>query len=100
MDYKPETPPSFSLAVEDFSQPEVRLRTPVPGEADDSDPDDGFCEIPAEDAVIAGRKRHRIFNSSLTKTMLTKTSWQPFQGRVVSPLFLLRRTRVWQPYPG
>ncbi len=33
----------------------------MPGEADDSDPDDGFCEIPAEDAIMAGTKRRRIF---------------------------------------
>jgi hypothetical protein len=31
VDYEPETPPSFSPVVEDFSEPEDRLRTPVPG---------------------------------------------------------------------
>ncbi len=60
VDYEPETPPSLSPAVDDFSEPEDRLRTPVPEEADDSDPDDGFCEIPAKDAVMAGTKRRRI----------------------------------------
>ncbi len=73
VDYEPEIPPSLSPAVDDNSEPEDRLRTPVPKEANDSDPDDGFCEIPAEDAVMAGTKRRRISNSSLTKTMLTKT---------------------------
>ncbi len=43
LDNEPETPPSFSPVVDDNSEPEDRLRTPVPGEADDSDPDDGFC---------------------------------------------------------
>ncbi len=31
--YEPESPPSFSPAVEDFSEPEDRVRTPVPGRA-------------------------------------------------------------------
>ncbi len=61
MDYEPESPPSFSPAVEDFSEPEDRLRTPVPGEADDSASDKGFREIPAEDTAMAGRKRRRNF---------------------------------------
>jgi hypothetical protein len=74
VDYEPETPPSLSPAVDDNSELEDRLQTPVPGEADDSDPDDEFCEIPAEDAVMAGTKNAAGFsNSSLTKTMLTKT---------------------------
>jgi hypothetical protein len=60
VDYEPETPPSLSPVVNDNSEPEDRLRTPVPGEADDSDPDGGFCEIPAEDAFMAGTKRRRI----------------------------------------
>ncbi len=42
VDYEPETPPSLSPVVDDNSEPEDRLRTPVPGEADDSDPDDEF----------------------------------------------------------
>jgi hypothetical protein len=61
VDYEPETPPSLYPVVDDNFEPEDRLRTPVPGEGDDSDPDDGFCEIPAEDAVMAGTKRRRIF---------------------------------------
>jgi hypothetical protein len=60
VDYEPETPPSLYPVVDDNSEPEDRLRTPVPGETDDSDPDDGFCKIPAEDAVMAGTKRRRI----------------------------------------
>jgi hypothetical protein len=44
----------------------------VPGEADDSDPDDGFCEIPAEDAVMAGRKRRRIFQQLTNKEDVDK----------------------------
>jgi hypothetical protein len=62
VDYEPESPPSFSPAVvEDFSEPEDRLRTPVPGQADVSASDEGFLEIPAEDAAMAGRKRRRNF---------------------------------------
>ncbi len=41
LDYGSENQPGFSPAG-DISEPEDRLRTPVPGEADDSDPDDGF----------------------------------------------------------
>jgi hypothetical protein len=36
VDYEPKTPPSFSPAVEDISEPEDRLRTPVPGQAGNS----------------------------------------------------------------
>ncbi len=73
MDYEPETPPSLSPVVNDNSEPEDRLQTPVPREADDSDPNDGFCEIPAEDTVMAGRNAAGFSNSSLTKTMVPKT---------------------------
>ncbi len=72
VDYEPETPSSLSPVVDDNSEPEDRLRTPVSGEADDSDPDDGFCEIPAEDAVIAGTKRRRIFQQLPNKDDVAK----------------------------
>jgi hypothetical protein len=61
VDYEPESPPSFSPAVEEFSEPEDRVRTPVPGQADSSASEEDFHELPAEDAAMAGRKRLRIF---------------------------------------
>jgi hypothetical protein len=103
VDYKPESPPSLSPAVEDFSEPEDRLRTPVPGHADDSASDEDFRENPAEDAAMAGRKRRRpltaaeIFSSPLTKTICSKTNRQPLLGRAVSPLSLLSGTRECKP---
>jgi hypothetical protein len=72
VDYEPETPPSISPAEDDFSEPQIRLRSPMPGEADDSDPDDRFYEIPAEDAVMAGRKRRRIFQQLTNKDNVDK----------------------------
>ena len=71
LEYESEHQPCFSPAG-DISEPEDRLRTPVPGEADDSDPDDGFCEIPAEDAVMAGTKRRRIFQQLPNKDDVAK----------------------------
>ncbi len=44
----------------------------MPGEADDSDPDDGFCAIPAEDAVMAGRKRRLNFQQLTNKDDIDK----------------------------
>jgi hypothetical protein len=72
VDYEPESPPSFSPAVEDFSEPEDRLRTPVPEQADDSASDEGFREIPAEDAAMAGRKRRRNFQQLPDKDDIIK----------------------------
>ncbi len=72
VDYEPESPPSFSPAVEDFSELEYRLRTPVPGQADDSASDEGFREIPAEDAVMAGMKRRRNFQKLPDKDDIIK----------------------------
>ncbi len=72
MDYEQETPPSLSPVVDDNSEPEDQLRTPLPGEADDSDPDDGFSEIPAEDLVMAGTKRRRIFQQLPNKDDVAK----------------------------
>jgi hypothetical protein len=45
VDYELESPPSFSPAIEDFSELEDRLRTPVPEQADDSASDEGFRKI-------------------------------------------------------
>jgi hypothetical protein len=61
VDYEPESPPSFSLAVEELSDPEDRPRTPVPGQADSSSPEYDFGVNPAEDAAMAGRKRRQNF---------------------------------------
>ena len=104
LDYEPETPPSFSPVVDDNSEPEDRLRTPVPGEADDSDPDDGFCEIPAEDAVMAGTKRRRIFQQLPNKDDVAKDVMAALPRKGVRPFFLLRRMMMtktlWQPLQG
>ncbi len=128
MDYESETPPSLSPVVDDNSEPENRLRTPVPGEADDSDPDDGFCEIPAGDAVMAGTKQRRIFQQLPNKDDVAKDVMAalPRKGgktfysaeadeddkdvmaalprKGVRPFFLLRRMMMtktlWQPLQG
>jgi hypothetical protein len=100
VDYEPESPPSFSPAVEEFSEPEDRLRTPVPGQADSSSPEYEFSGKAAEKHPWRGRNAAEIFGSPMTKTKVSKTNRQPFLGRAVSPLFLLRRTKVWQPYRG
>ncbi len=97
VDYEPESPPSFSPAVEEFSEHEDRVRTPVPGQADGSASDEDFHELPAEDAAMAGRKRRRNFGSPMTKTTFSKTNRQSLLGRVVRPLFLQNRT-IWLTY--
>jgi hypothetical protein len=61
VDYEPESPPSFSSAVEEFSEPEDRLRTPVLGQADSSSPEYEFSGKAADDAPMAGQKRRRNF---------------------------------------
>jgi hypothetical protein len=72
VDYEPRGSTVLFPSCRRFSEPEDRLRTPVPEEADDSDPDDGFCEIPAEDTVMAGRKRRRIFQQLTNKDDVDK----------------------------
>ncbi len=72
MDCKPESPPSFSPAVEELSEPEDRVQTPVPGQADNSTSDDDFCANPVEDAAMAGRKRRRNFQQPLGKDDIFK----------------------------
>ncbi len=72
VDYEPESTPSFSPAGEDFSEPEDRVRTPVPGQAGNSASDDDFCANPAEDAAMAGRKRRRNFQQPLDKDDIFK----------------------------
>jgi hypothetical protein len=72
VDYEPESPPSFPPAVEKFSEPEDRVRTPVPGQADNTTSNDEFCENPAEDAAMAGRKRRRNFQHPLDKDDIFK----------------------------
>ncbi len=61
VNYEPESPPSFSPAVEEFPEPEDRLRTPVPGQADSSSPEYEFNGKAADDAPMAGQKRRRNF---------------------------------------
>jgi hypothetical protein len=61
VDYESESPPSFSPAVEEFSEPEDQLRTPVPGQADRSSPEYEFSGKAADDAPMAGQKRRRNF---------------------------------------
>ncbi len=56
MDYEPESPPSFSPAVEELSDPDDRPRTPVPGQADSSSPEYDFGVNEADDAPMAGQK--------------------------------------------
>jgi hypothetical protein len=61
VDYEPETPLSFSPAVEDLSDPDDRPRTPVPGKADSSSPEYEFGVIEADNAPMAGQKRRPNF---------------------------------------
>ena len=84
LEYESEHQPCFSPAG-DISEPEDRLRTPVPGEADDSDPDDGFHEIPAEDAVMAGTKRRRIFQQLPNKDDVAKDVMAALPRKGVRP---------------
>jgi hypothetical protein len=103
VDYKPESPPSFSPTVEKLSEPEDFVRTPVPGQANNSTSNDDFCANPVEDAAMGergGRKRRQNLQQPSAKMIFSKTNRQPFLGRVVSPLFLLSGTRVWQTYRG
>jgi hypothetical protein len=72
VDYESESPPSFSPTVEELSEPEDRVRTPVPGQADNSTSDDGFCANPVEDAAMAGLKRRRNFQQPLDKDDIFK----------------------------
>ena len=44
----------------------------MPGQADDSASDEGFHEILAEDAAMAGRKRRRIFQQLRDKDVVSK----------------------------
>ncbi len=71
VNYEPESPPSFSPTVEELSEPEDRVRTPVPGQADNSTPDD-FRANPVKDAAMAGRKRRRNFQQPLGKDDIFK----------------------------
>ncbi len=48
------------------------MRTPVPGQADDSASDEDFREFPAEDAAMAGSKRRRKFRQPLDKDDILK----------------------------
>ncbi len=61
MDYEPEDPPSFSPADVDISELEDRLLTPEQGSANISSSKDDLPAYPAEDAVMAGRKRRQNF---------------------------------------
>jgi hypothetical protein len=54
--YESEVQPSFSPA-EDISEPEDRLRTPVPGQDGSSSPDYDLGDVAADDAPMAGQKR-------------------------------------------
>jgi hypothetical protein len=61
VDYEPEDPPSFSPADDDFSDSEDRVLTPEQGSANISSSKDDLAAYPAEDAVMAGRKRRQNF---------------------------------------
>ncbi len=100
MDYEPESPPSFSPAVEDFPSLKIGCgpqclfqRTTLLLMKD-------FARSRRKTQSWQGGNAAEISSSSLTKTISSKTNRQPFPGRAVSPLFLLRRTKVWQPYQG
>ncbi len=60
LDYESEHQPCFSPAG-DISEPEDRLRTPIPGQANSSSPDYEFGAGTANDAPMAGQKRHPNF---------------------------------------
>ncbi len=72
VDYEPESPPSFSPTVEELSEPEDRVRTPVPEQADNSTSDDDFRANPVEYAAMAGRKRRQNFQQPLGKDDIFK----------------------------
>ncbi len=61
VDYESEIQPSFSPAVEAISEPEDRVRTPVPGQEGNSSPDYDFGDVAADDAPMAGQKRRPNF---------------------------------------
>ncbi len=54
IDYESGFQPSFSPAVEAISEPEDRVRTPVPGQDGSSSPDYDFGDVAADDAPVAG----------------------------------------------
>ncbi len=58
LDYESEHQPCFSPHVDDISEPGDSLRTPIPGQADSSSPDYEFSAGTADDAPMAGQKRH------------------------------------------
>jgi hypothetical protein len=57
VDYESDIQPSFSPAVEAISEPEDRVRTPVPGKAGNSSPEYNFGGVAADDAPMARQKR-------------------------------------------
>ncbi len=57
VEYESGIQPSFSPAEEDISEPEDRLRTPVPEQDGSSSPDYDFGDVAADDAPMAGQKR-------------------------------------------
>ncbi len=82
VDYEPDIQPSFSPAVEAISEPEDRVRTPVPGQAGNSSPEYDFGAVTADDAPMAGQKRRP---NSPEDELRRKTIRQPLSGEVVSP---------------
>jgi hypothetical protein len=86
VDYELEDPPTFSPAEDDYSVPEDRLPTPEQGPANYLSSKYDLPAYPAEDAVMAGRKRRPIFpRKKSSAARRPETKWQPSPGVAVSP---------------